>query len=289
MKKRSSKISTLGSRATSVVSVTLLSIILGILALTMLSAHRQMESTAMSIYIHIKPGTEQYDIAPLKQILNKAPFAKSYTYTSAEDILAAEINDENRHAIELLGENPYSDEIDIKLNQAYLNPDSLKSINKLLTANAVVENVILPSSEIVNAVDNSINKIVLAVIAIAILMLIISIALINNTVSLSIYSRRFIIHTMKLVGATRGYIRRPFVRAAATAGLIAGIIAGAVVCGTYYYLQSSWPDTVALVSWTDISLIDTALILLSIIVCATTAWCAANRYLNKNYDKLFMK
>lgn len=243
----------------------------------------------MSIYVHIKPGTERYDIAPLKQALNKAKFAKSYTYTTAEDILASEVNDENRHAIELLDENPYTDEIDIKLNTTYINPDSLASIKKTLTNYQIVEEVILPSPEIAGSVDKSLTKIMLTVIAIATLLLVISIALINNTVSLSIYSRRFIIHTMKLVGATRGYIRRPFVRAATMAGLIAGLIASAIVCGTYYYLLSSWTDTVALVSWTDIITIDTTLILFSIIVCATTAWCAANRYLNKNYDKLFMK
>lgn len=270
-------------------SVTLLLIVLGLLALTMLNAHRQVSASTMSVYVHIRPGTPQYDIAPLKQALNKAPYAGSYTFTTADRILASEINDDNREAIELIGENPYTDEFEIKINHAWLQPDSLSKIEKALSAFPFVEDVVVPSLSIARSVSSGLSRIALTTLAFAALLLVISIALINNTVSLSIYSRRFIIHTMKLVGATRSYIRRPFVKAGAAAGAIAATLASAAICAVYSYLSHAMPDMVSSLSWADIACVCVASLLLSVTVCAATAWCAANRYLNKNYDRLFMK
>lgn len=271
------------------VSVTLLLVVMGILGLVVLSAHRQLSTSAMSMYIHIKPATAQYDIAPVKQRLNKAPYATSYIFVTADQILAMETNDDNREALDLLGENPFTDEFEVTLDNAWLNADSLAKIKADLTQLSVVDEVITPAPDIAESVSANISRIIVTTLAFALILLIISIALINNTVSLSIYSRRFVIHTMKLIGATHSYIRRPFVRAGAWAGLISGLIATAILSGIYAWLDATMPDMTANLTWQDIIIAGLVLTTLAMAVCALTARCAATRYLNKNYDKLFMK
>lgn len=189
---------------------------------------------------------------------------------------------------ELLDENPYSAEFEVKLAPDYVNPDSIKMVTERLQRIKAVDDIDVPVN-VANQVDNSLHKITLVLGGVALALLIISIVLINNTVSLSIYARRFIIHTMKLVGATRGFIRRPFVGAGAVCGLIAGMIAAAVLAGVYAYLCSADVELSSNLTNTELAVILVTLPIAGIAICALTAYFAANRYLNKRYDQLFKK
>lgn len=288
--KKSAKISTLGSQLSSVVSVTLVLILLGSLALVFTGARNAIENvrSSMTLTVTVPAGLSDYDINPVKQALTKAPYCTKFTYTSAEEVLAAESQLLGDSAFMLLDENPYSAEFDVRLAPEYSNPDSVDKAVAAIKAIPVVEDVQAPVN-VATDVDRSLGKVSLIIGCVALALLVISIVLINNTVSLSIYGRRFIIHTMTLVGAKRSFIRAPFVKAGASCGLIAGIVADAILGGLYAYVLSAEPELAANVTTFQMSVIFTGLVLSGVLICALTAYFAATRYLNKRYDQLFKK
>lgn len=288
--KKSAKISTLGSQVTSVVSVSLVLILLGALAIIFTGARNAISGvrSEMALVIRVMPGLEEYEINPIKQELGNAPYSAGYSYLTAEQVLSQESALMGDSTFELLDENPYSAEFEVKLAPDYVNPDSIKMVTERLQRIKAVDDIDVPVN-VAGQVDNSLHKITLVLGGVALALLIISIVLINNTVSLSIYARRFIIHTMKLVGATRGFIRRPFVGAGAVCGLIAGMIAAAVLAGVYAYLCSADVELSSNLTNTELAVILVTLPIAGIAICALTAYCAANRYLNKRYDQLFKK
>jgi len=290
VKNKSARISTLGSRTTSVISVSLVLLVLGVLAYILVASHNALASvrSSVTLIVRVAPGLEEYDMAAIKQTLNKAPYALSHKYTSADEVLAQESAVIGPEAVALLDENPYSAEFEVKLRPQYANPDSIKIVVQRLSALESVDDVIADSS-VVADVDRTVSRISLILAAVALALLLISIVLINNTVSLSIYSRRFIIHTMKLVGADRSYIRRPFTAAGAACGLVASLVACVILYVSYLYFNNADPETAAFVSQTEIICILAAIFITGILITTITAWLAANRYLNKNYDQLFRK
>ena len=124
---------------------------------------------------------------------------------------------------------------------------------------------------------------------VAAILLVISFVLINNTVSLSIYSRRFVLRTMKLVGATPSFIRRPFVRTGISNGAIAGLLASAVLAAIQAYAMEADAEIAELLSWTASGCVYAALVVLGAIICAGASWFAATRYLRLNYDSLYRR
>jgi cell division transport system permease protein len=187
-----------------------------------------------------------------------------------------------------MDENPYGAEFELRLKPAYANPDSLASIQNRLAQLAGVDEIIT-NATVAQNVDQTIEKLTLVMLSIAAALLAISLVLIHNTVSLSIYSRRFIIHTMKLVGATASFIRRPFIRAGAAIGAVSGVAASAIIAGAHTYLVSVDPDVAVNIPLEATLVVYGALILLGIIVCSLTSMWSANRYIRKNFDQLFKK
>lgn len=288
--KKSAKISTLGSQATSTVSVALVLIILGALAMIFTGARNAISGvrSAMTLTVRVVPGLQEYEINPVKQELSAAPYCTKFDYLSAEQVLAQESALMGDSTFALLDENPYNAEFAVHLAPAYVNTDSIAGVVARLQAMEMVEEVDVPMN-VAGDVDHSLSRITLILLSVALALLVVSVVLINNTVSLSIYARRFIIHTMTLVGARRGFIRKPFVKAGALSGLIAGLIASAVVVGGYVYILRTDAELAANVSENELALIVAGLLVLGIAICALTALFATNRYLNKNYDQLFRK
>ena len=144
-------------------------------------------------------------------------------------------------------------------------------------------------ADVIEGVDAMVRRTTLVLAGLAIILLLVSIALIGNTVSLSVYGRRFIIHTMKLVGATPGFIRRPFVLAGLRDGFIAGVAASALIVALRYYAPSLDPMFDELVGWPATAYICTGMVLLGAVLTSLTALVAANRYLRASYDEMFLK
>ena len=287
-KKDNTHISTFGSRATSVVSLTLTLVIFGLVALVVLSARNAAQTVRTNLIVLVKVDrtASAKDVNSLKKTFARAAYLQSHTYTSAESVLAQESELMGEDIAALLDENPYDAEFELHLRPAYANHDSINVLTRRISALPGVSEV-TTDSQIVESTTVMLDKITLVMLCVAGALLLISFVLINNTVSLSIYSRRFTIHTMKLVGATPGFIRRPFIGAGVVNGLIAGVIASAILAALQFWGTDMDADLAATLPWRQTAWIYGALPVAGLILCAISAWIASSLYLRRSYDRLF--
>lgn len=202
-KRRIKHISTLGSQLTSIISVTLVLVLLGLTALGGIAVRSLTDDVRRNLGFTVKMKNDVNDgeLNEMKRFLAEAPFCESYVYLSAESIMEEESRSMGENIYELLDTNPFSAEFDVVLVRDYANADSIAALSERLPAVAGVDEV-LTEGAVIADVDTAFNRLRIVLLTVSGALLLISFVLINNTVSLSIYSRRFLIHTMKLVGAT---------------------------------------------------------------------------------------
>lgn len=276
------------SRLTSMFSVALVLFLLG--SIFLLARIGDTLSTyvkeSISFSIVLKENAKQADIDRLQKRLAKEDFVKSTLFISKEQAakeLEAEIG-ENPETF--LGFNPLSSTIEIKLNSEYANPDSLAVIEQQIKTDTQIEDL-LYRKDMMQIVNENVKRVGIILLGLAAILSIISFALINNTIRLHIYSKRFLIHTMKLVGATPGFIRRPFIRQNLANGFMAGLLALAMLAGALYYANIEIPGLQGVL--TPELLIETAIIVIGAGMLLTTiaTWCAVNKYIKMKFDKLY--
>lgn len=289
-KKKSHKTPVLGSQLTATMSVALLLLLLGIMGVSILAAQRYGNSLRrdLALIVKIVPGADTHDVNALRTKVSKAPFVSSYSYTSADMVLAQEVALMGSDMTDLLDENPYSDELEVHLVPKYLNADSIAVVKQQIESNDIVDEVVTDVT-LASGVDSFINRMSLIAAIVGIALMLISFVLINNTVSLAIYSRRFLIRTMRLVGASPGFIRGPFIRAGLWSGLTAALIASVIIMVIKLTIDRQSPEIALFVSWSDILIIMAAVIVLGMLICSLAAAWSANRYLRRSYDKLYRK
>lgn len=293
MSKNPRRISLIGSRVTSVISVALVLIVVGLCATLGIAVHRASQSVGddTTVMLTLVPGTDNLRANELKRQFKDAAWASRFEYTDAKTVLRREVETMDtvtRAGLDLLADNPFGDEFIIYVAPGWRNADSIKVVTQRLEALDDVD-IVVGDSAAMGKANEGLERILIYLSILALVLLVISIVLINNTISLAIYSRRFNIHTMKLVGATNNFIRRPFVRAGMVTGIVAGLVAAIGVCGLQSFLLFNdnlvgpWltPDFIGITA--------IALVLLGAIIARAAAWCAATNYLNKSYDTLFKK
>jgi len=288
--KRSNRISTFGSQLTSIVSVSLVLIILGVLALVGIAGQSgiDMLKSNLGFIVKIERTASDSEVNRLKKYFAGAPFVASYVFSSAEEILAAESEYLGDDIVALVDVNPYGAEFDVKVKGDYASVDSIEALSAMIVADAAVEDVLTETSMIA-AVNSTLSRIAWILLAVALALLLISVILINNTVHLAIYSRRFVIYTMKLVGATGSFIRRPFVIAGAINGLIAAAVASLIIISGCAYGATVDPILASAFSPKLCLIVVAALFIAGMIICTVASLFATNRYLRANYDDMFMK
>lgn len=288
--RRSAKISTFGSQVTSIISVALVLLIIGLIAMGGMAARNLTDDIRSNLGFTVRMNHESTpdDANALKRVFNEAPYVSAYVYSSPEDIFAAESEYLGEDLSALIDNNPYAAEFDVRVKPGYASTDSINAIKLAVEALPQVEEVITETS-IIDSVNSAISRVTVVLLAVAGALMVISFVLINNTVSLSVYSRRFVIHTMKLVGATRGFIRKPFVRAGAWAGVASAVIATAVLCALLVYIANADPVLARLLSWADMAIVALGLLALGVLICTLASLLATNRYLSAQYDDMFMK
>jgi cell division transport system permease protein len=227
-------------------------------------------AAALAEQIAAKPYTAQ------AKVVTKAEALKNWTAETGEDLE------------QLFGVNPLSPEVNFTVKAEYASTANLAQIKSNIERMPGVESVDAPEAAMVDAMNGNIARLTVVLAAIAVIMLIISFVLINNTVHLTIYSRRFSIHTMQLVGATDGFIRRPVIVNNMLSGLVAGVVAMALVAiGIVTAKETGYVDIISYVGWDMFGVIAAAVILLGMAMCSLAAWIASSRYLHKKYDELF--
>ena len=214
------------------------------------------------------------------------PYSRNIDYISKEQALKEQTEAMGSDPSEFLGVNPFPATLELQLKSDYANRDSLKWIAKELQKNSKITDVAY-QVDLMDSVNRNLTKLNLLLLGLAVLLTFVSFSLINNTVRLSVYSRRFLIHTMKLVGASWGFIRRPFMNQALLIGVIAAIMAIAVLGGLFYGLYYYEPNIVAVISWRELAITAGAVLLFGIIITAACSYISVNRFLRMSAGELY--
>lgn len=270
------------------ISTTLVLLLLGIMGILFVSGQsvskKIKENFNMTVIIDSK--VNEQTILELKKRIEKKEYVLSCKYISKEDALNEAKESLGADPMELLGENPYEAEIEINLKQEFSDVEKMAEIEKELIGNKEISEVIYHKGHI-DTVNRNINKVALLLLVLLVLLTVISWSLISNLVRLSIYSKRFLLHTMKLVGATWSFIRRPFLLHNMWIGFIAGIIANSILGFAIYMLQQRSPEVAMLLPTNELAIIGAAVIAFGIIICTLCAFLSVNRFLRMRNNDLY--
>lgn len=290
MEEKKSKISYFSANITPIISVSLVLFLLGVVALLGIAANTLTTYVKENIGfdVVVKNNASEQEIDGLKQYWLKAPYVSSVKYISKVDALRTWEQDTGEDLMAVIGVNPLSAEFEIRVKAQYVSVDSLNKIEYELTQNTAIDTIQM-HKDIVSQINSNVQRIMLVLGVVLLMLIIISFVLINNTVRLAVHSRRFIIHTMKLVGATPGFIRRPFVLTNVLNGVIASVVAVLMLAAGVYYVLNTNPDYASLVDMAHVGIVFGALVVLGVIMCAISATLATNRFISLNYDELFTK
>lgn len=285
---KDTKISYWASHLTTVVSVTLVLIIIGSIALISVCASRESRAIRENVELTAVFTDASTDSAAqaVFQKVKALPEVKDATFMTRQQVMQM-MNEETGEDLEkIAGVNFLTPEITFSLKAEYADEKNIARVAQKISKMNGVEEVASPDSEMIDNMNTNIETLSIVLGVIALVMIVISIVLINNTVRLTIYSRRFTIHTMQLVGATRGFIRRPFVVNNILAGVLAAAIASAVLAAAVAASESL--DIPGLrIDWGVFAIIAAALVVIGVGICALSASLATTKYLRKNYDELF--
>jgi len=269
---------------TSSISTTLVLLLLGLVVFFVLGAHN------LSVYVKeninfsilISDDMKESDILKLQKKLDKEPFVKETEYISKKQALREQTEAMGTDPQEFLGYNPFTASIEIKLHSDYANSDSIAKIEKKIKRNTNIQEV-LYQKDLIDAVNDNIRNISLMLLGLAVILTFISFALINNTIRLTIYSKRFLIHTMKLVGASWSFIRRPFLRR----NFWIAVIADAVLWGAAYWLVSYEPELIRVITPEVMLLVSVAVLVFGVLITWLCALLSINKYLRMKASTLY--
>lgn len=273
---------------TSSISTTLVLLLLGLVVFFVLAANNLSVYVRENInfYVLISDDMKETDILKLQKRLNNEPFVKETEYISKKQALKEQTEAMGTDPQEFLGYNPFTASIEIKLHSDYANSDSIAKIEKLIKRNTNIQDV-LYQKDLIDAVNENIRNISLVLLALAVMLTFISFALINNTIRLAIYSKRFLIHTMKLVGASWGFIRRPFLKRNIWSGVLAAFIADTILMGAAYWLVSYEPELIRVITPEVMLLVSGAVLVFGVVITFLCAYLSINKYLRMKASTLY--
>lgn len=275
------------SYITTIISISLVLFVLGLFG--MLVLHGQWISVQIreniGLSVIIKNNVRENAIRDLRKNLEQQPYARSIEYITrekaAEDLKEALGED----FIAFIGYNPLLPSIEIKLKADWANIDSMMHIEKSLLANSAVIEVVYQKS-LVHLVNENIRRIGLVLLAFSLLLLLIAMALINNTIRLSIYSKRFLIRSMQLVGANQGFIRKPFILQGVMHGVYSAFLALALLAGVLYFSRQEIPEIAAIQDIGMLLILSGSVIVLGAFISFISTYFAVGKYLRSSLDEL---
>lgn len=274
-----------GSYLSVTVSITLVIYLLGLITLLIINASRlsNYAKENLGISVHLSSEENEMDIIRLQRELDASDFVIETIFISKEEA-AKQLKEELGEDFEsFLNYNPLPSSIDVKLKAEYANIDSIAKIEQYLKRNKTVKEVYYQKS-LINKVNENIKNISLVLLVFSGLFIIISVALINNSIRLAFYSKRFIINTMQLVGATSSFIRKPFVLSGSFFGALGALVAILLMILTIFFIQNNFEDLVII---RDKFIVFSVMLFLGISLSATSTYFAVNRYLRMRSSQLF--
>lgn len=273
---------------TTTISVALVLFLVGLECLVLLSAHELMRHVKENVVLSIvmKEDNTTDEVERTKRMLAVAPYCLDYRFISREEALQDHISNLGEDPTDFLGYNPLTDAFELRLQAIYAHSDSIKTIEKNLLTLPFVEKIIY-QKDVVKVLDNNLNEIAIILLAVALALLLIALVLISNTIQLQVYSKRFLINTMRLVGATPWVIKWPFIRRNIRMGIEAGLLALLLLAATYYYCQTRLGIVLFPLIWQNISFVAVTVLLTGIIITFFASLVATNRYIRMKINKMY--
>lgn len=273
---------------TACISTSLVLLLLGSVVLVVLSAGRLSdhvrENLELSLLLNDDAGEKEAE--RIVDYVEAQSYAKEVRYISKEAILAEQTASMGLDPTEFLGYNPYTASIEVKLNAEYANTDSIVPIKNRLMRYTQIREISYPS-ELMDNVNDNIRKISALLLMLALALSLISFALINNTIKLTIYSQRFLLHTMKLVGASWSFIRRPFLVRNLAIGITSGILANGMLGGGIALLLRYEPQLRHLFTVPALGVVAGSVMLFGILITLFCAYVSINRFLKMKAGDLY--
>lgn len=286
--KQKKRLSFLEARITSTLSVSLVLFILGIMSMMGILANN------LSVYVRenigfsiiLKDTAQEKDVIGLQNLLENADYVKAAQYISKEDALKEVMIALGENPEEIVGVNPMQASIEVRLKADYAHPDSIHTIDKQLRKKTCIEDIQF-QKDLIQSVNENMRTIGVILFALALVLMIISYVLISNTIRLTAYSQRFIIYTMKLVGATPGFIRRPFILSNIVCGIIAAILAIIMLTVCISYIVNEFDNFYTLIDTSMLLAVYGIVLLLGILHTGISSFFAVNRYIGMKRDELY--
>ena len=276
------------SYLTSTISISMILFLIGLLGVVLLNAERLAKYVRENIGVTLvlKDDIQEKDVADLEKALNISGFVKSVEYIDKETAAERLKKDLGEDFTGFLGYNPLLASMDVKLNAAYTNPESLKLLEaKFLELPQIKE--ISFQRDLVSTINENVKKIGLILIFFSGLLLFIFSALINNTIRISIYSQRFIINTMLLVGATDRFIRAPFIRRSIWYGIIGALAANVLLFVLMLSYSSELTGIINMDDFKIFGVVFLADLVLGVLISWGSTYLAVNKFIRLKFDELF--
>ena len=273
---------------TATVSTTLVLLLLGMVVLFVLAAQNLSDYMRESVRFSLLLDDEaqEADAAKLQKQLEALPYVKQVDYISKEEALKEQTEAMGTDPTEFIDFNPFYASMEVQLVSAYANTDSIAQVEQTFTALPLVQKVDY-QRDLIETINQNISRISMVLLALAAILLLISFALINNTIRLTIYAKRFLIHTQKLVGASRSFIRRPFLARGFWQGVIAGLLAIALLCGGLYWALNYEPQLMQVIDVKTLLIVCAAVMGFGIIITVVCAFFSVNKYLSMNENEMY--
>lgn len=278
----------LSSSASVVISLSLVLFVIGLLGLVLINAQRLSNYVKENIgfTIMLKEGVNEIEIMNFQKILDAADFAKRSTFVSKEQATKDLQNDLGEDFVSFLGYSPLLSSVDVKLNASYANTDSLAVIKTELNDYPVVHTIFYQEN-LIDKLNSNVNRLSFFLLCFCLLLFVIAFALINNTIRFSVYSKRFLIRTMRLVGATNSFIQKPFLVKGIYQGIYSSIFAIFMLIGSIQLIQS---ETASMLNITDLKIIGFIFILIFIFgffLSWISTFFAVRKFIKQNESELY--
>ncbi|MCZ4317546.1 permease-like cell division protein FtsX [Aequorivita viscosa] len=271
-----------------VISISLVLFLLGLLGLLVLNSKKVADyfKEQIAITVFLKDSAKEVEIIQLKQSLALAEYTKSATFVSKEEAAKEHQATLGENFIEYLGENPLQNSIDVYILADYVTPQKMEEITNELKSKGFVDDVIYDKPLIAQLTEN-VKRISFWVLIISGIFTFIAVLLINSSIRLSIYAKRFTIKTMQMVGATKRFIRKPFVWRSVRLGIIGAIVAMIGMGLVLYYLNQSFPQLQLLGDPVLLAVLFAFIFLMGVLITWISTFIATQRFLNLRTDDLY--
>ena len=271
-----------------VISIALVLLMTGLLGLILVHAKNLSKYVKENIVLNVivNDNISEGDILSLQKDIEKDPYVLNSEYISKELAAKNLKEDLGEDFVEYLGHNPLLPAIDVYLQEQYANTDSIQVFIEKISKNSRVNEVVYQES-LIDMVNNNIRLIGIVILAFTIILLIIAVALINNTIRLAIYSQRFLIKSMQLIGATKNFIRKPYILYGILHGVIGSLMAILLLVFTLQFTQKQMPELVFLRDWYEFAAIFIIVIIMGVLISGLSTYFAVTKYLRAKSNSLY--